>query len=170
MDVAAAIVRLLTSGAQISLTLQNLIQGTTSAPSLAPTICYEITNFRFVISKLQLVINGTTPVNRSRASLVDIKHLSFTLAGCVSTFSELEQEVRRLSSGGKFDFRSRLQWDMAEEKLAALIQRLKNHKLLLTLILTILTRSGADIPLLSNCEYSADTFPFQRLICRGSQV
>lgn len=140
MDVAASVVGLLSAGAQITILLQQLIQGTVNAPGFARTIEYEMHDFSFVLSKLQHIVLGSTPLNRSRASMIDIHHLSLTLAGCVCTFSELEKEVNDLKRAGKMDIVDRVRWGWAESTFAPLIQRLQSHKLSLTLILTILTR------------------------------
>lgn len=140
MEVAASIAGLLTAGAQISKALQHIIQGSVNAPSLAQTIDNEIHDFRFVLSKLQPMVLGSTPLAGSRASIADIGHLTLTLARCVCTLSELETHVDRLIKSGKMDIRHRIRWAWMEPTLMALIQRLQHHKLSLTLILLVLKR------------------------------
>lgn len=137
MEVAASVVGLLTAGAQITLILQSFIESAINAPALARRIHHEVHEFEIILSKLQPIVLG--PLDRSRASLIDIHHLSFTLAGCVCTFSELEKQVSELKCTGKMDFTDRIRWSRAESTFKPLIERLQSHKASLTLILTILT-------------------------------
>lgn len=139
MEVAASVVGLLAVGTQVAVILQQFISSSVNAPELAQFLKHEIQDFRFVLLKLQPIVLGSVPLNRSRASLIDIDHLSFTLTGCVCTFSILEKEVDRIKSNGKMDFWDRIKWARTEATFAQLLLRLQSHKLSLTLILTVLT-------------------------------
>lgn len=139
MEVAASVVGLLAAGAQVSSVLQQFMSSTSNAPSLAQSLNQEIGDFRIVLSKLERIVRGSVPLNKSRGSMIDTDHLAFTLAGCVCTFSQLEKEVDRVKSSGKMELLDRIRWARNENTLLYIVQRLQSHKLSLTLILTILT-------------------------------
>lgn len=128
------------AGVQISSTIQQLVSGSASAPSVAQAVQSEIHDFVVVLSQLQPLILGTAFANISRASMIDVDQVLVTLTGCVCTFSELEKEVNGL--GLATGIRNRLKWALAESTISQLVQRLQNHKASLNLMLTILTWYG----------------------------
>lgn len=140
LSVAASVAGLLMAGAQISSTLQNFISAPSSAPSFAQNIRDELHDFGVVLSHLQLFLLGSVSPSHSGASVIDVDQLKITLTGCVFTFSELEKEVYNLGArdNARMGVRDRFRWAWSEPTIVQLIQRIQNHKLSLTLMLTIL--------------------------------
>lgn len=137
LSVAASVTGLLLAAVQISASLQPFVAGSSSAPSLAQTIYYELHDFAAVLSKLQPFVLGSAPP--SRASMIDVDQLLITLTGCVCTFSELEKEVGSLKSADRLGVWDRVKWAWAEPTISQLVQRIQSHKLSLNLMLSIFT-------------------------------
>lgn len=140
MDVAAAVVGLLVAGAQVGSVITKLISAWKDAPALARKLDTEVTNFRYILSKIQQTVLGDGLLDRDRASKIDRNHLSRALTAAVYTFSELERELGRIEAPGKMDFWDRMKWGRAEKTLNNLSLRLSKHETSFTLIFTILTR------------------------------
>lgn len=146
MEVAASVVGLLAVVAKVSSVLHQFISGCIDAPLIAQTTCDEVSDFGYALSKLQPYIDGSSPIKLLGASMTDVNQLSVTLAACVVTFSRMEKTMDRLMppTGGGMDPLSRLRWSWAEKGISQLVQRLQQHKLSLTLLLTIWIRYGSD--------------------------
>lgn len=137
LSVAASITGLIVAGGQIA----SLIQRFLDAPSIAQTVGGEITHFVVVLSELQPYVTGSSSAHHSRTSLVDVQQIQIILTGCVLTVSELQAVVSGLSQGStpNIGIRDRMKWLLAESNISQLVQRLRDHKSSLTLILTLLT-------------------------------
>lgn len=137
LSIAASVTGLLTAGAQIASLLQRFID----APSIAQTVGVEIHHFVVVLSQLQPFVAGSSSANQSRTSMIEVQQIQIILTGCVLTFSELQAAVAGLSKGdaGNVGIRGRVRWALAESSINQLVQRLRDHKSSLTLILTVLT-------------------------------
>lgn len=140
METAASIVGLLAVGVKIGLALDQFVSSCVDAPVIARTVCDEVRDFRFALSKLQPYVDGTVAINLLGASATDVDHLSLTLASCLATFSRLEKIVDRLKLRERMDAVDRLRWIWSEAAIAQLVQRLQHHKSTLTLLLTIWIR------------------------------
>lgn len=140
MEAAASIVGLLAIAAKVGLALENFVSNCIDAPLIAQTICDEVRDFRFALSKLQPYVDRTTPITPLGALSTDVNHLSLTLVSCVSTLARLEKTVDRLKTSGRMDTVDRLRWSWAEAAIAELAQRLQHHKSTLNLLLTIWIR------------------------------
>lgn len=151
MEVAASIVGLLAAGANIAKTLDHLISTFIDAPSVARTTCNEIRDFRYALTKLQPYVHSAVSTTLLGASVLDIHHLSLTLATSVFTFSMLEKKLDRLVGGRgllvdpagprRMDVLSRLKWLRDEAGINQLVQNVQQHKSSLNLLLTVLIRS-----------------------------
>lgn len=137
LSVAASIAGLATAGAQII----SLLQGFIDAPTIAQTVGVEINHFIVVLAQLQPFVFGSLSADQSRTSMIEVQQIQIVLTGCVITFSELQAAVNGLGEGstGKIGIRGRLKWVMAESTITQYVQRLRDHKCSLTLILTVLT-------------------------------
>lgn len=143
------------AGGQIA----SLIQRLYDAPTIAIAVESEISHFVVVLSQLQPFLTGqrNTIAHPSRASLVEVQQIQIILTGSVLTLSELQAAVGAICHGSTIiSLRDRMKWMMAESNIAALIQRVRDHKSSLTLLLTLLTwynrvspppcLSDADVP------------------------
>lgn len=144
MEAAASIVGLLAAGVKIYGALHQLISSSVGAPLLARTLCDEVRDFRFALERLQPHVNGSSPITQPGSSRTDVEHLSWTLAGCVVTFSLLEKKLDRvIAQHGRMTTLARLRWVFAESDILQLVNRLQQHKATLTLLLTIFIRHVA---------------------------
>lgn len=133
LSVAASITGLLLAGAKITVLLRTLVD----APSVVQTVVVEINHFVAVLAQLQQFMRGSLSADHSRASMIQVQQIQLILTGCVLTFSELQSGIDRL--GDRSTFRARVRWVLAESSIQELVQRLRDHKSSLTLILTVLT-------------------------------
>lgn len=156
LSVAASVTGLIIAGGQIA----SLIQRLYDAPSIALAVETETSHFVVVLSQLQPFLTGqrNTIAHPSRASLVEVQQIQIILSGSVLTLSELQAAVGAICHGSTIiSLRDRMKWMMAESNIAALIQRVRDHKSSLTLLLTLLTwynpvsppphLSNADVPI-----------------------
>lgn len=149
MEVALSAAGLALTGAQIGSALHEFISGTSNAPTIAQAIEDEIEDFAQILSRVQSITFGPD-LDLSKASLIDLNHLSSTLAASVRTFSELEREIDRVKGSGKMDLWNRFRWARAEKNLLFFIQRLQSQKSTFSVILTILTRYASAY---TSCPY-----------------
>lgn len=142
MEVAASLVGLLAVGAKIGMTLHEFVSNCADAPTIAQTISDEIRDFRFALSKLQPYVRKNNPSQMTLlgASMTDVNHLSLTISSCIVTFGRLEKIVDKLKPGNQMDTLTRLKWSWSETAISQLVQRLQQHKITLTLLLTIWLR------------------------------
>lgn len=138
MEVAASIVGLLAAGAKLSQFLEQLIQRTVNAPSLAQDINDEIQDFTFVLARLHPLLTAPHNDPNDTTSLADDSQLALVVARSRVTIQELDDEVPRLADGEEMDMRDRLRWVWAEPTLTPILRRLQRHKKSLNLILTTL--------------------------------
>lgn len=138
LSVAASVTGLIMAGGQITSLMQRLYD----APSIALTVETETSHFVVVLSQLQPFLSGQTNTiaHPSRASLVEVQQIQIILTGSVLTLSELQAAVGAICHGSPIiSLRDRMKWMMAESNIAQLIQRVRDHKSSLTLLLTLLT-------------------------------
>ncbi|KAI9762001.1 MAG: hypothetical protein M1840_001499 [Geoglossum simile] len=138
ISVAASIVGLLTAAAKISSTMQGFVS-ITGAANLCQRVQHEIRDITAAATQLQtFVLEGLQPMP-SRKSMVDVNQVLITLTGTVCTFSELEKEVDGLKRDSDMGILDRAKWAWKEQAITQLCQRIQDHKLSLSLMLTILT-------------------------------
>ncbi|KAL0639010.1 hypothetical protein Q9L58_001891 [Maublancomyces gigas] len=149
MEVAASIVGHLAAGVRVCNVLHSAISSTIDAPLLARTLCDEVRDFGYALTKLMPYVDGSSPITLLGASTTHSDHLSLTLAGCVVTFSLLEKKIDRVITQQhsmttmdrlRWTTMDRLRWTFAESDLTQLVNRLQQHKSTMTLLLTIWIR------------------------------
>jgi hypothetical protein len=151
METAAAIIGLVAIGAEVFKTLGTFISGCKDAPSIAQITYNEVCEFNFALQRVQDILlkkQEGVEISELGKSVTDVSHLTFTLSSCVSTFSEVERMLDRLmprqekilgspSPLPQLGYRKRIRWTMAGGNLSELIRRIQQHKISLTLLLTI---------------------------------
>lgn len=133
LSTAASIAGLLLAGGKVS----GLLQSIADAPSISQIVCVEIQHFVVVLAQLQPFIMGSSSADQSRRSMMEVQRIQVILASCMLTFSELQAAIDSL--GQRSTLRGRMGWVLAESSITELVQRLRDHKGSLTLILTVLT-------------------------------
>ena len=137
LSIAAGVVGILTAAAQISTLLIDFTKATKNAPSRALHIITEINDISGTLSHLQSFLLGNEYSDTSRTSLLKADHIVTILSGCVMTFSELEKLLDALKTKDMKILDS-IKWARREKDITALIQRLQNHKISLSLMFDIL--------------------------------
>ena len=137
LSIAAGVIGVLTAAAQISSLLVGFSKSTKNAPAQARQILVEVNETSGILSHLQSFLIGNEFSDVSRTSLLQVDHIVTIVSGCVMTFSELEKLVDDLRSED-MNILDRMRWVRKEGEIAALIQRLQNHKASLSLMLNVL--------------------------------
>lgn len=146
MEAVASVVGLLAAGVKVYGSLHQFISSCIDAPLAAHTLCDEVRDFRYALTKLQPYVDGSLSISLLGASTTDVDHLSLTLAACVVTFSRLEKRMDRIIAHGRMSRMDRLRWSQAEPEITQLVYRLQQHKSTMTLLLTIWIRYAAPRP------------------------
>lgn len=156
LSVAASVTGLIMAGAQITSLIQRLVD----APSIAQSVEVEISHFVIVLSQLQPFLTGASNslAHHSRTSLIEVQQIQIILTGSVFTLSELQAAVGSICQGStnSIGLRDCMKWLLAESTIVQLVQRVRDHKSSLTLILTLLTwyRRASLSPIISADDQS----------------
>ncbi|KAH0603560.1 uncharacterized protein H6S33_007882 [Morchella sextelata] len=138
LSVSASIVGLATTAAHITTTLCHLTMDLEDSPSLVGHIIAEIALINPAMCNLQMFLVGDRRATKSQESMILVEDLVVILTGCVCTFSELEAEVNGLRSGPDLKTLDRSKWMSRENTIKLLLERLKDHKSSIVLMLGIL--------------------------------
>lgn len=135
LSVAASIITILTTAAQV----HNLLSQIRNAPASATALLTEIDHITIVFRALQRFIDHATTVTRHRAALIHIEAVTVVLTQTVLVFSELQTLITPLSancqrSGVAF----RIDWLRQETEVNRLVNQLQGHKTSLSLLLQII--------------------------------
>ena len=139
MSAAASIIGLLGAAAKISEVLLKFIRSVKSAPKLAQSVLMEVVDVNACLSQLQKYLQRTLSSSSSQEQLLMVDDLVATLSNCVLIFSELEQTVDSLKPVEPMQPWRIAQWLSKEQAVSALLVRMQQSKLSLTLMLTALT-------------------------------
>lgn len=141
LSVAASIIGLLGAGAKISSVLFSTlgtVRDLANAQSLVQDLLSEIVGITTAIGHVQTYIDGRAQATSERSALVLLEHVLATLTGCVTTYSDLQAIVNDLNLGPDMGTLDKIRWTRHESKVATIVERLRNHKTSLTLMLTVL--------------------------------
>lgn len=129
LSIAASLSGLIATGVRITSLVQRLLD----APRIALSVEAEISHFVVILSQLQ-------PLLTDSPSLIDAQQIDIILNGSVLTLTELQAAMAGICQGSTgIGIRDRVRWLLAESTIAELIQRVRDHKSSLTLILTLQT-------------------------------
>lgn len=138
LSVSASVVGLLGARAQITSFLFTIVSNVRDAPKLAESLVTEMADIAAALGSLQSYVCNRTQVSAERGALILLEHVSTTLTGCVTTYSDLQRIIDDLNVGQDMSTFDKLKWSRQESKINIILQRLQNHKSSLTLMLTIL--------------------------------
>ena len=135
ISAAASIVGLLGAAAKISEVLLKFFGKVVNAPNLARNVLMEISDVSACLIQLQRYLQGTLSTSSSQEQLLTVEQLVGVLSNCVLIFSELEKTVDSLKPRPWMV----TQWLFKEQAISALLIRMQQSKLSLSLMLTTLT-------------------------------
>lgn len=138
LSVSASVVGLLGAGAKITSCLWTFATNARDAPQLARHLVFEVADITAALGSLQAYVCGQAQAPGERGALILLEHVLTTLTGCVTTFSDLQSLMDQLNLSPDMGTIDKMKWARQESNIAAIVQRLQNHKSSLTLMLTVL--------------------------------
>ena len=139
MSAAASIIGLLGAAAKVSEVLLKFIRSVNGAPKLAQSVLMEVADVNACLSQLQRYLQRTLSTSSSQEQLLMVQDLVAILSNCVLIFSDLEQTVDSLKPVEPMQPWRLAQWLSKEQAISALLVRMQQSKLSLSLMLTTLT-------------------------------
>ena len=139
MSAAASIIGLLGAAAKVSEVLLKFIGNVKGAPKLAQNVLMEVSDVSACLNQLQRYLQGALTTSASQEQLLMVEQLVVTLSNCVLIFSELEETVDSLKPSEPMQPWRLAQWLFKEQAISALMVRIQQSKLSLSLMLTTLT-------------------------------
>lgn len=139
LSVSASITGLLSVAAKVTMLLVTLVNSAKGAPQLVQSVLTEVSDINACLGQLQAFLTGIRSTSRSRASLIMVEQVVVILAGCVSTFSELEAVTEKLKTDLPVRALEKLKWARREGDISKILGRLQASKSSLNIILAVLT-------------------------------
>ena len=139
VSAAASIVGLLGAAAKVSELLVKFIASVKEAPKLARNVLIEVSDTAACLNQLQRYIHGALSTSISQEQLLMTESLIVALSNCMLIFSELEEMVDSLKPAEPMQSWKMVQWHFKEQTISALMTRMQQSKLSLSLMLTTLT-------------------------------
>ena len=140
LSISASIVGLLSVAAKVTMVLVTLAKDAKEAPQLAQSVLTEVSAISACLSQVQIFLTGSTSTSRSRMSLIMVEQVVVILAGCVSTFADLEHVAEKLKTGQPIRAAlERLKWARYQGDISKILGRLQVSKSSLNLVLAVLT-------------------------------
>lgn len=139
MSATASIVGLLGAAAKVSEVLLKFIGNVKGAPKLAQNVLMEVSDVSTCLNQLQRYLQGAFTTSSSQEQLLMVEQLVVTLSNCVLIFSELEEMLDTLKPAEPMQPWRLAQWLFKDQAISALMVRMQQSKLSLSLMLTTLT-------------------------------
>jgi hypothetical protein len=137
LSVAASIIGLLNAAGKMAQLLKGLT-ALADAPGSARAVLTEVNAMTGALKQLSDYLNGAISVPAGREQLILLEHVAVTLMGCVTTYDELEAVIESVHGDAEMGVIDRLKWTLKETEIQDIVQRIQNHKISLTLMLSIL--------------------------------
>lgn len=118
------------------------------APKHAQDILLQVAGIQSIAEQLQAFIERRIEAPQVRQHLISIEQIQVILVECVVTYSELEPIMNSLGITPARGFWNRIKWKYRENDIIRILDRLGDHRLSLSLMLTILNgyaKSCSDI-------------------------
>ncbi|KAL8933027.1 MAG: hypothetical protein Q9216_006556 [Gyalolechia sp. 2 TL-2023] len=144
LSIAASIVGLCVAAVQVNSLLKSFIDTSKSAPASARHVLTEVTGIYVCLNQVEAFLSGRRQSPSSRKSLVMIEKVIIVFTDCVSLFSELEQILESVKTGGSMRVIDRVKWASKEKAILRLLARLQASKTSLTMIFGILTCASME--------------------------
>lgn len=139
LAIGSAVIGIISASIRIGKPLYDLAVSLTDAPKSAVALHTELNDITSALKQLQTYLIGAEKTDIARRSLLSLRNIVATLTGCVTTYSELEEIVRKCTSNGEVSgVIERAKWVFYEHEIDGVVRRLQNHKASLTLMLTTL--------------------------------
>jgi len=139
LSIGSAVVGIISASIRIGKPLYDLTVGLKDAPKSAVALQAELNDIRSALEQLQTYLVGVEKADMARRELLTIKNIIATLTGCVTTYSELEEIVRKCTNNKEISgVIKRAKWVLNEGKINMIVGKLQNHKASLTFMLTTL--------------------------------
>ena len=139
ISAAASVIGLLGAAAKVSEVLFKFIRNVTQGPKLARNVLMEVSDISACLNQLQLYLQGALSTSNSHEQLLMVEQLVVALSNCVLIFSELEEMVDSLKPAEPMQAWRLAQWLLKKQAISALMVRMQQSKLSLSLMLTTLT-------------------------------
>ena len=139
LSIAASIFGLCAAAVQINSLLKNFIDSSKNAPTSARHVSAEVTGIYACLNQVEAFLSGRQESPSSRKSLVMIEQVIIIFTDCVSLFSELEQSLDSIKTGGPMRVIDRVKWASKEKGILKLLARLQTSRTSLNMMLSILT-------------------------------
>ena len=139
LSVSASIIGLLSVAAKVTTLLVTLVNSAKGVSQLIQSMLTEVSDIGACLGQLQAFLTGIRSASRSRTSLIMVEQVVVILAGCVSTFSELEAVAEKLKTDLPIRPLEKLKWARKEDDILKILGRLQASKSSLNLILAVLT-------------------------------
>lgn len=108
------------------------------APKHAQDILLQVAGIQSIAKQLQAFIERRVDAPQVRQYLINVEHIQVILVECVITYSELEPIMDSLGITPARGFWNRIKWKYKENDISRILDRLHDHRLSLSLMLTIL--------------------------------
>ena len=110
------------------------------APSTTRDILAEVQALQAIFRKLHVFISAPNEQSATRGSRIQLHDLVVTLTDCVTTFSELEVDLKELGAGANgvtLTTWERTKWAVEDKDISRILRHLQMHKASLGLMLSI---------------------------------
>jgi hypothetical protein len=139
LSITMGVVGLIQASYAITKLLTNFIGAVTGAPAQAAIAVSEINETRVIFEQIQNFILRFETADKSRTALIQVGPLVDVISGFVTTFSEFEAALDKITKSSK-TLVGRAKWAVwDEENIKGFVVRLQSHKLSLSVLVTILT-------------------------------
>lgn len=139
LSIAASIFGLCAAAVQVNHLLKSFIDSSKNAPASARHVLSEIIGIYACLNQVEAFLSGRLESPSSRKSLVMIEQVIVIFTDCVTLFSELEQTLESVKTGGSMRVIDRVKWASKEKGVLKLLARLQTSQTSLTMLLSILT-------------------------------
>ena len=134
LSVTASITTIITAAAQVS----SLLSQVHGAPASLTAILTELEHIEIVFRALKNFIDRARVLNRQRAALLQIEHVTAILTQTVLVFGDLQTLMAPFSPDPPSRFGWRFSWARHEPGISRLVNQLQRHKTSLSLLLQII--------------------------------
>src|SRR5882762_1114037 len=128
LAIGSAVVGIISASIRIGKPIYDLTVSLNDAPKSAVALRTELNDITSALEQLQTYLIGAEKADIARRLLLSLRNIVATLTGCVTTYSELEEIVRKCTSNGEVSgVIKRAKWVFYEHEIDEMVRRLQNH-------------------------------------------